>query len=67
MITDKGLTLVHLDGTEVKLGEVVTDFWGDTSIVQGGIAPRNPESTGRVQTDDGLYYPGVYNLKWVKL
>lgn len=56
--------LIHKDGSAVQEGDEVTDFRGDTAIVRGWQYPVHSNSTGRVDTDEGSYYPSVYELKW---
>lgn len=60
--------LVDLDGEQVYLGDVVTDFRGTQEPIAGGFPPHKIESQGKVWTDNfgPQYYPSVFNLKWVK-
>jgi hypothetical protein len=42
------------------------DFRGHAAVITGGRAPRHSGSTGKVWTsDEGEYYPGVFDMKWV--
>ena len=65
------MKLVHKDTlVEVKDGEIVTDFRGDTATVTGREEPRHSASTGRVyvRSEEGWtqgYYPSVFDLKWI--
>lgn len=62
-----GLILVHeKTGQPVTVGEEVTDFRGDKSVVTGGEPPRHEGSTGRVHVERGSYFPSVFDLVWVK-
>ncbi len=66
------LTLVHdSTGRPVEIGELLTDFRGDTAYLTGIETPRHAGSTGRVRVQVGTwsreYFPGVYNLTWVEL
>ena len=41
-------------------------FRGEVHTITGGRAPHKPGSTGKVWTsDEGEYYPGVFDMKWV--
>lgn len=54
-------------GAAVVFGESYPDFRGDLEIIVGGTPPHKPSSTGRVETSVGMtYFPGVFNLKWVR-
>ena len=61
-------TLVNSETLEpVRVGDIVTDFRGETCTISGGRAPDKPSSTGRVWVNEFSqeYFPGVFNLKWV--
>ena len=72
----KPCVLVHdATGYPVEIDEKVYDFRGEPAYINGGTAPRTPESTGRVHVyihdEEGTYFPeffpGVYGLKWRRL
>jgi len=52
------------------IGETLTDFRGDTSILMSMQEPHNPSSTGRVYVrrvglrDQASYFPSVFYLEW---
>ena len=50
-------------GKEVKLPYKTKDFRGDPITVKGFTAPHKPSSSGRIQTDQGEYFPGVAGVK----
>lgn len=50
----------------VVSGQTVTSFRGDKAIVTGGRPPLTEESTGRVIVAGGVYYPSMFDLKWVR-
>jgi hypothetical protein len=62
--------LYHEDGREVRVGDEVTDFRGEKSVVTGWELPRHSGSTGRVyvitdaNNSPAGYYPSVFNLVW---
>jgi len=61
-------TLVNSETLEpVRVGDIVTDFRGETCTISGGRAPHKPSSTGRVWVNEFSqeYFPGVFNLEWV--
>jgi ribosomal protein L21E len=60
------MKLVNKQGKEVKPGDTVVSFRGDVEVMKAATPPRHSGSTGRVLTDRGEFYPGVYNLKWVE-
>lgn len=64
-VADKGRFL-RCDVTNmiVNVGDVRVDFRGENHVIKGGYAPRNEGSTGRVETDHGLFYPGVVSCHW---
>lgn len=61
-------------GTEIKTGDIVTDFRGDRWILRGFTPPRHPGSTGRVHVRTGVtgdhadaeFYPGVFDAEIIK-
>jgi len=50
-------------GKEVKLPYKTKDFRGDPITVKGFTEPHKPSSSGRIQTDQGEYFPGVAGVK----
>ncbi len=48
----------------VKVGDMVTNFRGEPSIVLGMTEPRHSGSTGRIRVDFGEYYPSVFQCEW---
>jgi hypothetical protein len=58
------MRLVNEHGRPVLPGETIYDFRGDSHIFEGGIKPKHSGSTGRVCTDQGEFYPSVFNMKW---
>lgn len=50
-------------GKVVKLPYKTKDFRGDPITVKGFTAPHKPSSSGRIQTDQGEYFPGVAGVK----
>ena len=53
-------------GVEVKTGDTLTNFRGETAIFRSFEEPHKPSSTGKVYTDGlGGKYPSVYGLKIV--
>jgi hypothetical protein len=56
-----------ITGKEVKAGDILTDFRGDTTVLKSFTEPHKPSSTGKVYVEGGLtgYYPSVYDLEIV--
>ena len=52
-------------GKIVKLPYKTKDFRGDAITVKGFTEPHKSSSSGRIQTDQGEYFPGVAGLKIV--
>ena len=50
-------------GKEVKLPYKTKDFRGDPITVKGFTEPHKSSSSGRIQTDQGEYFPGVAGVK----
>ena len=50
---------------EVKVGDKVKDFRGDYLVVKDFAKPHKPSSSGRVYTDQGIFYVGVIGAKWI--
>ena len=78
MITSKGYddqdwTLVYeFDSVPVQLGTCLVASDGAEFRLDGGRAPHNSSSTGRVWVANAdlnvvEFYPGVFGLKWVVL
>lgn len=61
------LKLISTDtGKEVEIGDIVASFRGELATIKGVIPPHKEGSTGRVETELGLHFPSVYNLKWIE-
>lgn len=65
-ITKGNWLLMHADGTPVLEGSTVTSFRGEQHTITGGTPPHKPESTGRVYTSGGEFFPSVFKLVWQK-
>ena len=63
---NKVCKLVDLDGEQAHVGDVLTDFRGETAILRDGRAPHKVSSSGFVYTDRGQSYAGVFDLRWVE-
>jgi hypothetical protein len=69
---DEQVQLVNeTSGAPVRIGQTVTDFRGNKSILTGAEAPHKESSTGRVYAKTNAYastatsfYPSVFGLKW---
>lgn len=59
----KVFELVDKTGNPVNRGETITDFRGESDILESARAPHKPSSTGHVNN----FYAGVYGLKWVEI
>lgn len=59
--------LCDMDGQPVPMGARVKDFRGESAKVMGGEAPHKDGSTGRVSTNTGIFYAGVFGLCWVEV
>ena len=67
-ITKDGWELRKMDTNEpVTVGLFTCNSRGECARIEGGAPPHKPSSTGRVYTDRGEYYPGVFNMRWVKV
>lgn len=66
MIAKDNWHLVTATGLNIDEGTSILDFRGDEHTLTGGEPPHKPGSTGRVWTDHGGFYPGVFGLKWVQ-
>ena len=60
-------------GKTLKVGDTLTDFRGEKSVLTGMTPPHKPSSTGRVfvaedwgdgKKHEGSYFPGVFNAEW---
>jgi len=61
----KRMTLVRsADKRPVRFGDRIEGFRG-TYVIQGGEPPHHRGSTGRVHTDQGIYFPSVVNCEWI--
>jgi hypothetical protein len=58
-----GYILVSESGQVVPLPFHTQDFRGDPITVTGFEPGRTPESTGRIYTDCGAFYPSVCDLQ----
>lgn len=50
-------------GDAVVQGDILTSFRGEKHTLKAWEPPRG-NSTGRVHTDIGSYYPSVFGLVW---
>jgi hypothetical protein len=66
VITKGDWILLHEGGEHVLEGSTVTSFRGEQYTITGGRPPHKPESTGRVYTSGGEFFPSVFNLVWQK-
>ncbi len=53
-------TLVDLNGNPVSLGDTITSFRGEVSVLDSAAVPLHGGSTGRVNN----YFPSVFDLEW---
>jgi len=65
------MKLIHKQtGQEVREGDTVIDFRGETGIVLGWTKPHSPASTGRITVlsgeDEHTCYPSVYDCEWIE-
>lgn len=52
----------------LRVGDVCTTFRGEKLRITGkGSAPHKPSSTGRIETNEGEYFPSVVGARWVRL
>ena len=71
-INKQGFTLIYQDGRgAVCAKELVTSSTGDKWVVEGGVPPHKPSSTGRVWVrllDDPTwnreFFPSVFGMEW---
>tara|TARA_R110000764_G_scaffold206463_1_gene291818 strand:+ start:234 stop:542 length:309 start_codon:yes stop_codon:yes gene_type:complete len=72
-ISSKSWRLQDHNGNPVVVGQNVMSFRSEEFRLVGGIPPHKPASSGKVygvgikSGNDGIYYPNVFNLKWVDL
>lgn len=64
------MKLIHPDGTEVKVGDIVQGNDLVNMQVMRVDKPHKPSSTGRVYVmpfhqEWQSYFPGVFNLTWI--
>lgn len=55
------------EGRAVNEGAEIKDFRGELRLVTGGIAPAGSWTTGRIELDGCLFYPGVANCAWHRI
>jgi len=56
--------LTDTGGNDAPFNMLYKDFRGDIHILLRGEPPHKSNSTGRVTTDQGTFYPSVIGLKW---
>ena len=73
-ISKKGWILVNANNERVVEKELVTTKDGENWIVEGGVPPHKPSSTGRVWVSllsnpnhNRDFFPTVFNLKWQEI
>jgi len=73
-IFKKGWILVNANNERVVEKELVTTKGGESWIVEGGVPPHKPSSTGRVWVSllnnpkhNRDFFPTVFNLKWQEI
>lgn len=63
------MKLVHANGREAKIGDIVSSPSGTEYALTGWRPPHKPGSTGRVYVEgingSAEYYPSVFNLTWL--
>jgi hypothetical protein len=65
------MKLIHKStGQEVREGDIVESFRGESAIVIGWTKPHSPASTGRITVQSGrdehTCYPSVYSCEWIE-
>ena len=55
--------LTDRQGVPVEIGEKITCFRGEVSVLDSAEVPRHAGSTGRVNN----FFPSVFNLEWRKI
>lgn len=53
--------LVDSDGNFMSKGDAITNFRGETGVIESAEIPRHSASTGRVNN----FFPSVFSLRWV--
>ena len=73
-ISKQGWILVNANNERVVEKELVTTKDGENWIVEGGVPPHKPSSTGRVWVSllsnpkhNRDFFPTVFNLKWQEI
>ena len=51
---------------EVMVGDTITNFRGNATVLKGGRPPHKAGSTGRVFTEGAEYFPSVFDLAWIQ-
>lgn len=65
LVRGKGMRLVRsADKRPVRFGDRIQGHRG-IYVIKGGEPPRHSGSTGRVHTDQGVYFPSVVNCEWI--
>jgi hypothetical protein len=59
--------LYNKENQPVKVGVVLTDFRGNIHTVKSGTAPQHENSTGRIYTNKGSFFPSVFDCKFVNI
>lgn len=59
------MKLINNRGKQVKVGDKVTNFRGETRTVQEIHPPHKPSSCGHITTEGGFHYVTVYGLEFV--
>jgi hypothetical protein len=60
-----GYRLRTYQGVTLIRGQQYPDFRGEMHTITGGMPPHKPSSSGRIYTERGEYFPGVFNAEWV--
>ena len=64
-LTEAASLVDEVTGKAVKLPYKTKDFRGDAITVKGFTEPHKSSSSGRIQTDQGEFFPGVAGVKIV--
>tara|TARA_R110000764_G_scaffold7216_4_gene25982 strand:- start:474 stop:710 length:237 start_codon:yes stop_codon:yes gene_type:complete len=73
-ILKQGWTLVNKETKDdVNIKDLIKTFREEEWILEGGIPPHKPSSTGRVWVSsvgnpnwNREFYPSVFNMKWIE-
>ena len=73
-ILKQGWTLIHKETKDdVNIKDLIETFKEKEWILEGGIPPNKPSSTGRVWDSsvgnpnwNKEFYPSVFNMKWIE-